>query len=124
MFDEVEQQAPKLWHARLAPVFLEHILGVTDPDILGAVRYHTTAKAGMTLLETIVFLADFTAVGRSYPDVEVMRRLVDSSLTEALRYSLTYTVNDLTAKGAAVHPDTAAALDEVNRKGDLPYGKR
>ncbi|MBQ3133716.1 MAG: nicotinate (nicotinamide) nucleotide adenylyltransferase [Clostridia bacterium] len=122
-FDAVEQGAPKLWHARLAPVFLENILGVTDPEILGAVRYHTTAKAGMSLLETLIFLADFTAAGRSYPDVDVMRRLVDTSLDEALRYSLTYTVNDLTAKGADVHPDTAAALAEVNRKGDLPHGK-
>ena len=122
-FDEVEQTAPKLWHARLAPVFLEHILGITDRDILGAVRYHTTAKAGMTLLETIVFLADFTAEGRDYPDVEVMRRLVYSSLDDALDYSLSYTVNDLTAKGQRVHPDTAAALAEVRqRKGADTHG--
>ena len=121
--DHVEKQAPKLWHARLAPVFLENILGLTDEDILGAVRYHTTAKAGMTLLETIVFLADFTAEGRDYPDVAVMRRLVDESIDLALHYSLSYTVRSLTEKGAAVHPDTAAALAEVTarlqQKGEL-----
>ena len=121
--DEVEKHAPKLWHARLAPLFLEHILGVTDPDILSAVRYHTTAKAGMSLPETIVFLADFTAAGRNYPDVDVMRRLVDESLDKALHYSLSYTVRSLTDAQAVVHPDTAAALAEVTdrlqQKGDL-----
>ena len=121
--DEVEQNAPKLWHARLAPVYLEHILGISDPEILSAVRYHTTAKAGMSLLETLVFLADFTAAGRDYPDVGVMRRLVDESLESALHYSLSYTVRSLTARGAAVHPDTAAALAEVTlrlqQKGEL-----
>lgn len=113
LLDAVEQDAPNLWHARIGAGFLEHILGVRDRDLLNAVRYHTTARAGMSLLEKIVYIADFTAEGRTYPDVDVMRRLSDLSLEDAMRYSLHYTIDDLQKKGRTVHPDTLAALHEL-----------
>ncbi len=111
--DEVEQEAPMLWHARSGEVFLRHILGVTDEDILSAVRYHTTGRAGMSLLEQVVFTADFTSADRNYPDVDVMRALADKSLTEAIRYGVEYTIGDLQKQNRAVHPDTLAVYHEI-----------
>ncbi len=111
--DEVEQSAPMLWHARCGEVFLRNILGVTDEEILSAVRYHTTGRAGMTLLEQVVFTADFTSADRDYPDVDVMRAKADRSLTEAIRYGVEYTIGDLRKQGRAVHPDTLAVYDEI-----------
>ncbi len=118
LLDTVEQDAPKLWHARSGAVFMEHILHIDDTDIINAVRYHTTARAGMSLLEKVVFIADFISADRTYSDVDVMRRLADRSLEEAMGYALRYTVNDLEKKGAAVHPDTLAALSEIERGGN------
>ena len=111
--DHVEQDAPMLWHARSGEVFLRHILGVTDEEILSAVRYHTTGRAGMSLLEQVVFTADFTSADRNYPDVDVMRAKADRSLTEAIRYGVEYTIGDLQRQERAVHPDTLALYDEI-----------
>lgn len=112
--DAVEQVNTKLWHARIGSIFLEHILGIRDQDMLNAVRYHTTARAGMSLLEKIVYIADFTAEGRNYPDVEEMRKRSNESLESAMRYALAYTLQDLESKGCLVHPDTVAAYEEVH----------
>lgn len=53
------------------------MLGVEDGDIVSACRYHTTGRAGMSLLEKVLFIADFTSADRDYKDVDVMRRLAD-----------------------------------------------
>ena len=112
LLDNVEQQAPKLWHARAGALFIEKVLGVTDPDILAAVRDHTTARAGMSPLEKVLFIADFTSADRDYKDVDVMRRLADEGLSQAMLYALSYTIRDLVKKQAAIHPDTLAAYNE------------
>ena len=116
LLDTVEQHTVKLLHARSGAVFAEKVLGVTDPDILAAVRYHTTARAGMSLLEKVLYLADFTSADRDYDDVDEMRRLVDIDMDEAMLYALRYTIVDLAGssmdKSKAIHPDTLAAYNE------------
>ncbi len=118
LLDDTEQNAPKLWHAITGAAFLQRVLHIEDEDLLRAVRYHTTARAGMSLLEKVVYIADFISADRTYPDVDVMRKRADESLESAMEYALLYTVSDLTKKGAAVHPDTLAALAEIMNGGD------
>lgn len=113
LLDNVEEQAPKLWHAHAGAVFIEHILGIRDADILAAVRYHTTARAGMSRLEKVLYIADFTSADRDYPDVGEMRRQADESLEAAMEYALAYSIGELLEKRQAVHPDTLAAYNEV-----------
>ena len=67
----------------------------------------------MTLLEQVLFTADFTSADRDYPDVDVMRRLADQSLMEAIRYGVEYTIHDLLNRGRAVHPDTVALYNDI-----------
>ncbi len=112
LLDEVEQQVDKLWHAKVGAAFLEHILQIKDRALLDAVRYHTTGRAGMSLLEKIVFVADFTSADRQYPDVDEVRRLSDISLEETMIYTIDYTIRDLLNRGQAIHPDTLAAYNE------------
>ncbi len=119
LLDAVEQTAPKLWHAHAGAVFVEHILGITDPDIILPIRYHTTGRAGMSVLEEVLYLADFTSADRDYPDVEVMRALSVQDKIEAMRYALAYTIQDLQERGLAVHPDTLACYEDYReRNGD------
>ncbi len=113
LLDEVERISPTLWHARAGEAFIRHILELPDEDILSAVRYHTTGRAGMSLLEKILFVADFTSADRTYDDVDEMRRLSDVSLEAAMEYGIAYTIHDLLSKGRAVHPDTLAAYNEI-----------
>ena len=112
LMSDVERQAPKLWHAMAGSVFIERVLGLKDAEIVQAVRYHTTAKAGMTALEKVLYLADFTSADRDYEDVDEMRRLVDIGMLPAMKYALQYTITDLVERGVPVHPDTLAAYNE------------
>ncbi len=113
LLDEVEQKVKKLWHAHVGAVFLEHVLGLDDRAVLDAVRYHTTGRAGMALLEKVVFVADFTSADRDYPDVDEMRQLSNISLDDTMIYAIAYTIQDLLDRGQAVHPHTLATYNEL-----------
>lgn len=107
----VENNAEKLWHAISGEAYLRNVLLINDEELLDAVRYHTTAKANMSLTAKILYLADFTSNDRDYPDVEVIRGLVDVSLESAMIYALKYSINDLTEQSRAIHPDTVDAYN-------------
>lgn len=122
ILQSAEEASPGCWHAMAGAVFIEHVLHVTDRDILNAVRYHTTARAGMSPLEKTVYLADFTSADRDYPDVQTMRRLAERDADEAMLYALSYTVRDLAEKSLVIHPDAVYAYNElVVRKGGHPH---
>ena len=70
----------------------------------------------MSLLTKVLYLADFTSKDRDYPDVDVIRNLVDISLDKALKYAISYTVKDLAEKGCAIHIDTVNAYNEIMLK--------
>ena len=116
LLDEVEKASPTLYHARAGEVFLRHILQIQDEDLLTAVRYHTTGRAGMSLLEKVLFVADFTSADRDYDDVEEMRRLADISLEDAMVYGIAYTIEDLVRRRRPVHPDTVAAYNALTTR--------
>ena len=109
----VELESPKTWHAMSGEAYLRNELNVTDEEILKAVRYHTTARAGMSLLEKVLYIADYTSAERNYDDVDVMREKADRSLEEAMLYGLQFTINEMVTEGRAVHPDSIHAYNEV-----------
>ena len=104
---------PKIWHAMSGEVFLRHKLNVKDEDILSAVRYHTTARDNMSLLEKVLYIADYTSAERNYPDVDVIREKAERSLEEAMLYGLQFTIKENVEAGAVVHPDSILAYNEV-----------
>ena len=113
---EIEATSIKLWHAISGSLYVKGELKIYDEDIISAIRYHTTAKANMTLFQKILYLADFTSKDRDYTDVDIMRILVDVSIDKAMKYALSYTINELINKGAAIHPDTISAYNEIMLK--------
>lgn len=113
ILSDVEQNAKKLWHAMSGALYVKNILGIDDPEIIDAIRYHTTAKADMSLLAEILYLADFTSKDRDYEDVDVIREYVDESLEKAFVYALEYSITDLVNQGRAIHPDTVQAYNQT-----------
>ena len=111
--NEVEQQAPKLWHAIAGAVYVKKVLRIRDKDIVNAVRYHTTARAGMTLLEKIVFIADYTSEDRDYKGVEKMRKASNVSLEYAMEEALAFDIEERADEHTAIHPDTFEAYNEI-----------
>lgn len=113
MLDNVENVTPKLWHAISGALIIEHELGIKDKDVIDAVRYHTTARAGMSMLEIIIYLADFVSAERTFEGVEQLRTSVYTSLQAGLRDALEFSINDLLKKNAAIHLDTVCARNEL-----------
>lgn len=116
MLTETEKQSPKLWHAISGAAYVRDVLKIGDPEIVSAIRYHTTARAGMTVLEKVIYIADYTSADRTYPDVQTVRELADTDLDAAILYALSYTVKDLVNKQVPVHPDTVSAYNELTGK--------
>ncbi len=113
ILNDIEKNAKKLWHAMSGAEYVKNILGINDPEIIDAIRYHTTAKADMSLLAEILYLADFTSKDRDYEDVDVIRAYVDESLCKAFVYALQYSITDLVNQGRAIHPDTVEAYNQA-----------
>lgn len=110
---EEEQSSYKLWHAMSGAAFVKAYLNITDPDILNAIRYHTTGRAGMSLLEKIVFIADFTSAERDFDGADALKKLVEKDLNGAIMEGLTYTICDLAKRRKVIHPDAIAAYNDM-----------
>lgn len=102
----LELNSKSVYHQMSGSAYAKLELNIDDEDILNAIRFHTTGRRGMTLLEKVIYTADFISAERNYPDVDVMRTKAKVSLEDAMLYSLKYTINDLTSKTAVIHPDT------------------
>ena len=97
ILDDVQKTAPKLWHSISGSIYIRLRLGIDDPDVINAVRYHTTGRAGMSLLEKIIYTADFTSAERSYNGADIMREKSRRSLEEAMLFSCQFTLKNLFA---------------------------
>lgn len=98
-------------HAVAGEVYLRKVLGVTDEEILSAVRYHTTGKENMSLLEKIIYVADLTSADREYADVEEVRKTASQNLEKACLRGLSFTIEDNAKKCRAIHIDTVKAFN-------------
>lgn len=113
ILDNVQKNAPKLWHGISGSIYIKENLDINDADILNATRYHTTGRAGMSLLEKIIFVADFTSQERTYKGVSTMRKKSRKTLDEAMLYGFKFTFSDLSKRELAIHPDELACYNEI-----------
>ena len=103
-------KSPKVAHAFTASAYAEHRFLISDSDLLNAIRYHTTGRAGMSLLEKIIFLADGIEEGRVFDGVEEIRRAAFEDIDLAMLISLEKTKEKVDKSGAYLHPYTAEAI--------------
>lgn len=117
ILDDVTNANEQILHAVSGAAYAEFILNIDDKDIIDAIRYHTTAKAGMSLLQKIIFVADFISEDRTYPDIDVMRSEAAKSLEHGMIYALSYVIKSLVERHRCVHPDAIDAYNELIMKG-------
>ena len=113
ILNTTEKVTPSLWHQISGAAYIEHILGIKDEEILGAVRYHTSGKSGMSTFEKIIFIADFISADRIYPGVDVMRRYAAESLDKAIVEGLAFTIKELAINNRPIIADTIHAYNEA-----------
>ena len=118
-----EAGSGSLLHSKAGSVLAAEKYGCTDPDILNAIRYHTTGRPGMSLLEKIIFVADYIEPGRyTAKNLPEIRKMAFEDIDEALMKILYDTLVYLNSTGNTVDPMTQKTYDyyrqmlaEVNR---------
>ncbi len=114
--DELERKALKLLHSKTGAAIARHVFAVDD-DVYSAILYHTTGKPDMTLLEKIIYLADYIEPTRDFPGVEELRRTVYEDLDRGLLMGLTMTIDEMEEMGNPVHHMTRDARDYLQKRG-------
>lgn len=102
-----------IWHAPVGAWVAEHEYGITDQEVLDAIRYHTSGRRGMTKLEKIVCLADYIEPGRDFPGVSNIRELSEHFLDQALVAGFNSTITFLLAKGKRIFPLIIEARNDL-----------
>lgn len=110
---ELLEHDKQLLHAEVGAYIARVEYGVQDVEVLDAVRYHTSGRIGMTLLDKIVCLADYIEPGREFPGVDHIRELAEKSLEDALIAGFDSTISFLLEKGKPIFPLTVLARNDL-----------
>ena len=110
--DELESRALKLLHAKTGAAIARDVFGV-DEEIYNAIWWHTTGHGGMTLLEKIIYLADYIEPSRVFPGVEDLRKACYEDLDKGLLMGLEMTIEEMLSMGNPVHRATIEARDAL-----------
>lgn len=108
----VEQVNTELLHGPVAAQMVKEQAGITDEDIINAIRYHTTGRAGMSLLEKIIYVADVIEPNRTFLCVPEVRLAAERDLDLAVHLAAKRTLSYVVDRGLAVHPFTVDVFNE------------
>ena len=114
ILDDFSRKYPRTLHALTGSLVAERIFG-ENPQVVSAICSHTTGKADMNLLETIIYVADYMEPNRNFPGVERLRELAFSDIYGALKLGLEMTLEHLKEQGSQVSPASAEALAYLNQ---------
>lgn len=111
--DELLQHGAALWHAFVGAEAVRERLGIHDDNILNAIRYHTSGRPRMTVLEKVVFLADYIEPGRNFPGLQDVRALAERDLDRALLRAINLTIGNLLREDRKLFPLTVEARNDL-----------
>lgn len=103
----------QLLHAEVGAFVARRDYGVEDQEVLDAIRYHTSGRKDMTLLDKIVCLADYIEPGRDFPGVDTIRELAKHNLDEALIAGFDSTIRFLLEQRKIIFPLTVIARNDL-----------
>lgn len=106
----------ELWHGPVASKIATERLAIKNSNIVNAIYYHTTGRAEMSLVELIVFVADYIEPARSFPGVDEVRENAQYDIIVAARNALKNTIVFLINKNVTIHPDTFLAYNDLTKK--------
>ena len=113
--DNAERASAALLHAKTGAVLARELFGVSEA-ISEAIRWHTTGKPDMSLLEKIVYLADYIEPTRDFPGVDRLRRLAYEDLDAAMALGLKMSLEDIRSRGEIPYRDTVEAYRWYSRE--------
>ncbi len=114
ILDDFSRKYPKTLHALTGSLVAERIFEENE-NVVSAICHHTTGRANMTLLEKIIYVADYMEPNRDFPGVEKLRTLAFEDLDAALKLGLNMTLEHLKRQGSEVSPESREALAWLDR---------
>ncbi len=115
--DSLEENNISLSHSVIGSYVIQETFNIKDEDIINAVRYHTTGRENMSILEKIIYMADLIEEGRKFPLVDKLRELAyNGSLDEALLLSFNNTIKFVMDNNQLIHPRTVSARNYILRE--------
>ena len=115
ILSDFSKKYPKTLHALTGSMVAQRIFG-ENKAVVSAIAHHTTGKADMSLLEKIIYVADYMEPNRNFPGVETLRELAYRDITAALKLGLEMTLEHLKNQGNEVSPESREALAWLNRE--------
>lgn len=106
----LERATDKLLHAKSGAALARHIFGVDD-GIYNAILYHTTARAGMSLEEKLLYIADYMEPNRDFPEVGELRRLAYTDVDSAVGMGASLSMQEMVRRDKELHHDTLSAYE-------------
>ena len=103
-------------HQYTGAYLLENTFSVKDEDVLNAVRYHTSGRAGMSALEKLIFLCDLLEEERDFPHIQELRQAFQEDLDKCMYLSLKYQIEYLKERGTDIYPLTLQAFQYYQEK--------
>lgn len=110
--DYIKAYGNNIWHGLLGVELIRHELEVNNDYVLHAVQVHTTGAPHMTLLDKIIFVADYIEPHRHFPGVDTARLLAEQDLNAAVAYELKHTLLHLISENQPVYPLTLEAYNK------------
>ena len=114
ILSDFSKRYPKTLHALTGSLVAQRIFGENEA-VVSAIEHHTTGKANMSLLEKIIYVADYMEPNRNFPGVEKLRQLAYTDMDAALKLGLEMTLEHLKRQGSEVSPESREALAWLNR---------
>lgn len=104
----------KLLHSITGCALAKDVFGISE-EIYNAIRWHTTGKPNMTLLEKIIYIADYIEPNRDFDGVERLRSLAYEDIDKCMALGLEMSINEITSKGIVPYKYTKEAFDYYAR---------
>lgn len=114
--DEIMQENPELLHGFIGAEIIKRNYDIDNSDILNAVRYHTTGRRGMSLLEKVVYLADLIEPGRNFDGVDEIRTAAFRNLDGAMLMAAKNVMSFILYHDLPMHPLTLDAYNDMLRR--------
>ncbi len=113
--DEMEQTEGKLLHAKTGAAIAKHEFGCDD-GVCNAICWHTTGRENMTLLDKVIYMADYIEPNREFEGVDALRDAAFENIDKALLMGFQMSVDDMNSRGVTLHPRTIGALQWIKKE--------
>ncbi len=112
--DQFIVSQPPLWHSYTGAIYAKEQLGITDGQVLDAIKWHTTGKVTTDPIAQVIYISDYLELGRSFTHLNSLRDMIGTTSLSLLykavaKYRIEYELN----QGHILHPDTRELYESI-----------